>query len=529
MRYAPYLLLTLGALGCGGPEAAEAPRADAGATPFDAAAAVDAGAPEADGGESEADGGAPEADGGVDAGALDAGAPVVDPFAPQPDESEGLTNVSGDLEALLEQGTLPDACADYEADPTDRRKMLLCGKYMFFYEDFGTSGVPALLVDFMTEHFPNDVGPGFEKMGMVADPYSMDRRPLGLAPGAPANGVDSLVWTCAACHFGRLPDGRYAVGAPNLEYDYSAQVLSIGLVPGSVAPGFDPADHAPEAVAKVQPMIDVLEADRGLRIRLLLNLLPLIGGEQPMLTLEKEAQYASWPPGTMDFLIAPLPLDDEAHTVSKIIDLWGIPRPEEAARAGMPHGLLAWSGGAPGVGRFLESFVAIGGGPTAEWPAERLAPLAEYIYSLRPPDNPAPPPAAETEAGAGLFEADCLECHGGPRGSGTRLFTFEEMGTDDAMRAWGDPDLDGALCCGLGMGDTDEATHALKSPRLTGVWAKSRFLHNGAVEGLEALFCLDGPRPTIDLHALGAQGHEDLCDDYDDADKRALIAFLRSL
>lgn len=484
-----------------------------------------------DAGRAEDAGQAEDAGAGPDAQVTaDAGAPApVDPFAPQPDASAGLVNVSADLEALLEQGTLPEACAAYEADPTDRAKMLKCGKYMFFYEHFGTSGVPALLVDFMTESFETHVGPGFERMGMVADPYSPEARPLGLAPGAPANGVDSLVWTCAACHFGKLPDGRYAVGAPNLEYDYSQQVLAIGLVPASVAPGFDPAEHDPAAVAKVQPMIDVLAADRRLRIRLLIDLLPLIGAEQPVLGLEKEAQYASWPPGTMDFLIAPLPLDDEVHTVSKIIDLWGLPKPDEQARAGMPHGLLAWSGGAPGLDQFLTSFVAIGGGPTEQWPLERLRPLAEYIYSLRAPDNPAPPPAADVAAGRAIFDADCTSCHGAPRGSGARVFTYEEMGTDDAMRLWGDPEGDGSLCCGLGMGGTDEATHGLKSPRLAGTWAKQRFLHNGALEGLDALFCLDGPRPAVSLHALGAQGHEDLCDDYDAPQKQALIAFLRSI
>lgn len=525
-----WLAASLAMTGCSAGASTQA--GDAGTPPRDAAPASDA-QPGRDASTAADTGVQPDAAGPDDAGLADAEPSVdagpSDPFAIQPDESEGLTNVSTDLEALLEQGMLPNACPDYEANPTDRRKMLLCGKYMFFYEHFGTSGVPALLIDFMTQNFEDEVGPGFEKMGMVADPYSTHQRPLGLAPGAPANGVDSLVWTCAACHFGKLPDGRYAVGAPNTEYDYSKQVLAVGLVPASVAPSFDPAAHAPQAIQKVQPMIDVLAADRALRIRLLLNLLPLIGGEQPVLGIEREAQYASWPPGTMDFLIAPLPLDDEVHTVSKIIDLWGIPRPEEETRAGMPHGLLAWTGGAPGLNRFLTSFVRIGGGPEDEWTEERLRPAVEYIYSLRAPQNPTPPPATEVATGRMLFDRDCLQCHGAPRGSGNRLFSFEEMGTDEAMKSWADPDLDGSLCCGLGDGMSNEATHALKSPRLVGTWAKRRFLHNGAVEGLEALFCLQGARPNSTAHGLGAEGHADLCDDYDPDEKRALIALLRSL
>jgi hypothetical protein len=38
-----------------------------------------------------------------------------DPFAPQPDTSEGLTNVSSDLMALLEGGSLRGACDAYWA------------------------------------------------------------------------------------------------------------------------------------------------------------------------------------------------------------------------------------------------------------------------------------------------------------------------------------------------------------------------------------------------------------------------------
>lgn len=72
--------------------------------------------------------------------------PAADPFAPQPDTSEGLTNVSSDLAAVLENGALAGACDAYAADPQDRRKRLLCGKWQFFYEGFGTAGVPTALV-----------------------------------------------------------------------------------------------------------------------------------------------------------------------------------------------------------------------------------------------------------------------------------------------------------------------------------------------------------------------------------------------
>jgi hypothetical protein len=454
---------------------------------------------------------------------------ALDPFAELPDTSEGLTNVSADIEALLENGALDGACDRWEADPTDRRKKLMCGKSMFFYEDFDTGGVPAPLVDFATQNFPNEIGAGFERLGMVPDPYSTESRPLGLSPGPPLGSVESLVYTCAACHFGQLPDGRYAVGAANHRFEYGKQILAIAVMPQTVSPSFDPAEHHPAALAKVQPMVDRLEADRALRIRLLLELLPLLGqANQPTFTYEMEGWYASWPAGTMDFLIAPLPLDDGVHTVSKILPLWDLPEPAEQQAYGMPHAMLAWTGGAQSLESFLDGFVKIGGGPPEDWPPERLEPLRDYIFSLRSPEPLTPPDASAVRRGRDAFATHgCADCHSGPRGSGTTTYTFEEIGTDDAMMYWGDPELTGQPCCGLGDGST-ELTHAIKSPRLAGIWAHGRFLHNGSLGSLDELFCLDGPRTSTTADALSTAGHEMTCD-LARQDKVDLVAFLRSL
>ncbi|HET9989226.1 MAG TPA: hypothetical protein VFQ65_11915, partial [Kofleriaceae bacterium] len=100
-----------------------------------------------------------------------------DPFAPQADESEGLTNTSADLDALLEHGALTGACDRYRAGATDRKTMLLCGKWMYFYETFGTFGIPSALVKFMAKNFPTELGLGFAKMGLVPDPGSADAMP----------------------------------------------------------------------------------------------------------------------------------------------------------------------------------------------------------------------------------------------------------------------------------------------------------------------------------------------------------------
>ncbi len=440
-----------------------------------------------------------------------------DPLAQPPDASAGLTNVSADLDALLEHGTLAGACDRYRAGATDDHSRLLCGKSMFFYETFGTGGVPAVLAQFLVDNFPADIGAGFAQQGMIADPSSAQHLPLGLAPTAKLGGtIDAVAFTCASCHLARLPDGRFAVGAPNHAYQYGQQILDLVLLP-SLALGGSTSTHDPAAVAVVQPLLDAVNADSALKGRLLTALLPLAGaaGSVPTLTADDEHHYASWPSGTMDFLIAPLPVDDKVHTVSKISPLWSISSAAEG------DAQLGWTGGSHSVGDFLHDFVLIGGGDPSAWPDDALAPLRDYILSLRAPGNPAPPDAAAVERGRLDFAADgCTDCHGGPRGMGTRLYDYAELGTDAAMAAWAQT--------GVPAGARGEVTGKLKSPRLVGTWAESRFLHDGAVPSLESLFCLvpRPPSPTIDT-AMGTEGHDMTCT-LADADKQDLLAYLRA-
>ncbi|MFT3927465.1 MAG: hypothetical protein QM778_33335 [Myxococcales bacterium] len=463
----------------------------------------------------------------------DAGEPgeIVDPLARQPDSSEGLVNVSADLGELLEQGALATACDEYRAAPRDRRAKLRCGKAMFFWEGFGTLGVPATLVHFLIDNFPDQIGGGFSKLGMIEDPTSETHLPLGLAPGAILGAsVETYAFTCASCHFGRLPDGRYAVGAPNHDYQYGRQNLSLMLVP-LLGLGASAADHDPDAVAAVKPLLDVMQANPGLSLSLTSALLPLVtgGASVPNFTRETEHHYASWKAGTMDFFIAPLPFDDGVHTISKISALWGIPTNDEVAASGMHHGMLGVTGGTSSLENFVAEFVDLGGGKIADWPDDKLAPLAEYIYSLRPPENPAPAKADEVERGARLFsEKACSSCHDGPRGSGKKLYSYAELGTDPQMQKWADPEQTGMPCCNLRFRPGDELTHSLKAPRLVGEWTMQRFLHNGSVDSLEALFCLGSQRPTISEVGYADSGHMQTCTDLDDEEKHSLITYLRA-
>ncbi len=448
-----------------------------------------------------------------------------DPFAPQPDESEGLTNVSADLDAVLEHGALAGACDRYKSGQTDRKTLLLCGKWMYFYDTFGTFGIPKSLVTFMAQSFPSELGIGFSALGMVPDPGSPDHLPLGLAATTPIDGnIDAVAFTCASCHFGQLPDGRYAVGAPNHRYDYGRHILALTLAPTLGTGLGQAADHDPDAVAKIQPVLDRLAADSTLRTQFLTAILPLASLKLPAMSKDIEHDYSTWPTGTMDFMIAPLPVDDGVHTVSKMIGLWGLPRADEIAASGMSSALLAWTGDARSLDEFVRGFATLGG--TAPPSDAEMLPLLEYIYSLRAPDDPSPPDPTLVAKGAALYRsAGCASCHDGPRGSGKRAYTFDEIGTDPALAKWADPTLSGSACCGLTIAP-GQLTHGVKSPRLVGMWALGRFLHDGALSTLDQVFCLGDGRPAVGVEPLRTDGHDFTCTGLSDDDKHALIAYL---
>jgi len=237
---------------------------------------------------------------------------------------------------------------------------------------------------------------------MIPDPASQDHLPLGLAPtaklGGP-NGADAVAFTCASCHFARLADGRYAVGAPNHGYEYGRSILAIAVYPTVALSASRPttirgARGAPAAARKTA-------GDAALKTRLLVALAPLAGSAMmPPFPKEAEHHYATWRSGTMDFLIEPLPVNDGVHTVSKISALWGLPTDAAAAAGGMQGALLGWTGGTTTLLHFAEGFVQVGGGPSPDWPDEKLAPLVEYIYALRAPANPSPPTVRSSPAAA---------------------------------------------------------------------------------------------------------------------------------
>jgi len=433
-------------------------------------------------------------------------------------------NLAHKADGLVEHG-LKEACRRYAAGHSDKLTMLACGKWMFFYESFDTSGVPEALPFFLVRAFPKEMGAGFEKLGMIEDPSSPDHMPFGLAPGKMLGMAKAQVFTCASCHVARLPDGRISIGAPNHRYEYGKHVLAMMTFP-FVATS-KPESHDPDAVKYLQPMLDELKKDPTIWAKLGGTLMLAMGAFKiPSVTPDIEHMYANWPPGTQDFVLAPLPVDDHAHIVGKIPPLYDLPRNEEIASSRMTHGMYGWTGNAHSLLSFMHGFINLLGGHADKWPEERLRPLLEYIYTLEAPKNPNPPPAATVAAGKALFrDKACLDCHSGPRHSGKRIYKTSEIGTDDSLVRWMDSERKGKPCCGVEF--EDPLTGGIKSPRLQALWLQRRFLHNGSLSSLEQLFCLE-PRPKYPA-PLSTEGHKQTCDNLTDDEKKSLIGYLRSL
>lgn len=170
-------------------------------------------------------------------------------------------------------------------------------------------------------------------------------------------------------------------------------------------------------------------------------------------------------------------------------------------------------------------------------PDEAMYALGLYLYSLEPPKSPHPFDEL-ARRGQQVFEAEgCDECHTPPVYTNNKLVAApgfsppadaERYGLDVSSRRVGtDP--------GLAL-RTRKGTGYYKIPSLRGLWYRGLYEHNGSVSSLEDWF--DPKRldddyvpsgwkgPGVETRAVPGHrfGHE-LSDD----DKRALIAFLRTL
>ncbi|WP_346839465.1 hypothetical protein [Microbulbifer sp. SAOS-129_SWC] len=442
----------------------------------------------------------------------------------------------------------------------DEAKLLQCGKYLFFYGTFDTTGPPKSMMNFMLRNFEGYFGPGFANFGMYPDPNPVatippspfdpsvgpKQLPVGIADssGVFGSSVPVYAFTCAACHFKKMGDGNYAVGVGNTDFDYSRMVSVQGQLPmqflfqapnlagypdetaeqilaGTVLPGVQQELNYPVVMARYfQP--------GGIPEFLAVNQELEAGSTQEdrdriSATLLQQAQgWTAWS-GVLDFMVPPMQ-DDGAFTITRILDLSNIVTDENVQKQyGFKYKSgLGWHGGSFDLINFVRSVITLTpsdiDNPESRaeynyWVNEyRFMPLVRYLETFDEPNLPNDRvfDMAAAKRGEAIFDDDCSSCHNGPSGETSRPYAHAEVNVERGNQAFMNLYWDSSLFGGIGgfetnvtalrerfpAGETGIYTMALKSPRLASLWDNERLLHNGSAWGLEELLTCTSGRAS---------------------------------
>jgi hypothetical protein len=185
-----------------------------------------------------------------------------------------------------------------------------------------------------------------------------------------------------------------------------------------------------------------------------------------------------------------------------------------------------------------------------------------FIGKIRPPRYPFQVDKVAAKRGAPLFEANCNSCHGGAE-SDKRLYSVAEIGTDPHRAEMFTQKLADGFNKFLAELETEgyqspkefgvRSTGKYFAPSLSGVWARSPYLHNGSVRTMEELLTSPSQRAQTfhrgsrDYHPAemgytdagayvfdtSASGNSNAGHDYGTAlsteEKRELIEYLKTL
>ncbi len=171
-------------------------------------------------------------------------------------------------------------------------------------------------------------------------------------------------------------------------------------------------------------------------------------------------------------------------------------------------------------------------------PDEAMYALGLYLGTLEPPPSPHPFDE-QAQRGQQLFESEgCAECHPPPLYTNNELLAvtgFDPPTDDPATRRLHVSDYRIDTDPGLAL-KTRKGTGYYKVPSLRGLWYRGLYEHSGSIATLEEWF--DPKRLRDDYVPSGwrgpgvatraVPGHE-FALDLDEEEKRALIAFLRTL
>jgi hypothetical protein len=400
------------------------------------------------------------------------------------------------------------------------------GQAIFLFDAWGTEQLdewpPA---DFMLDLMKNEpevFGNQFEKFGFLPDPS--DDFPVGFKRGL----VDAskVHETCALCHVAKLADGTLWLGAPN-------GALDVGRFIAEVDTRWAAAGHPPR----------LSELGRKKHLGLGPGRVSSESSDYPKLVAADFPPYFS--------------LGKRKH-----MNYLGTGR---NVRTEVYLSVYTFGAGSPNDETAKVPF------PTEE----KIDTFVAFLGSIEAPPAPMPQQPDLVPAGEAVFNsAGCASCHHPEDVSLLKVVTIDRGVSPKERRPGEDPmfpngsiltdplhrvliDGDGsagASGAGGGSGIDDgyadliafifghklqaTATDGYRTLDLHGIWATAPYLHNGSVPTLEDLLKPASQRPTtfqrgdftVDttVEGNGNMGHE-FGTDLPDADKTALIAYLKSL
>jgi mono/diheme cytochrome c family protein len=466
------------------------------------------------------------------------------------------------LRDILEYDSIKDACALYWAqlDEKDQPKpdadseelqinKIKCGKWLFIgWETSGKMPLPQILFDAIERSWPERVGRKFAKLGFLENPEDPSGLPLGIAKSTTKyTGMPSVNVTCAACHIGQLPDGRFAVGAPNTELHLSEFNL-MSYYPLFAAMHKSSREKLPVEIQNYYIQLEKTERRRitggnsGIDWSNVVfkysKLLRWIGvgpkglPDAEFVVMPPDRDLKSWlngRPGVFNPGAPMLTLQIDDVPNLSIPQLWGITGYEQDFNSGKAAPLGQTTKYAS-LEKFISSAFVYSYQDLSLVRPKHVEPLAAYIRQLKTPQIKKSIPLNAIQSGHHLFEVQCRSCHDGAHGESTRLYPAEMTQTHPSLAS---PRTNYRATTPIAQlidqlsqqlaADLSPQPSGIRSRRLTGIWSRKNLMIDGSFESIDDLFCLNDSRKTA------SSPHQNLCSILTPNEKNALKAYLQTL
>ena len=471
-------------------------------------------------------------------------------------------DVGSSIAEILEYESIRPACDNYWAmldendnaipnsNPQHLRELeVKCGKWLFLgWETSGKMPLPEILFDAIERSWPDRVGKGFEKIGFLPNPSDPAKRPLGIARSTTRyTGMPSVNVTCAACHVGQLPDGRYAIGAPNTKLHLSEFNL-MSYYPLYAAMHNKDRDQLPTPVKSYYTQLERTErrrvsgGDHGIdwsnvvfhysKLLHWLRIGPKGLPDAEFVVMPPSRDLNSWlagRPGVFNPGAPMLTLQVQDVPNLSVPQLWGISGYESDFAAGQVAPLGQTTKYAS-LEKFVSSAFIYAYQDLSLIRPRHVRPLVTYLRQLEAPVSAEVLNPESVREGAHLFKQSCATCHDGRAGESTKLFAASTVGTHPSLASPRENYVATTPIAKLIDNLSQQLSAELKpqpsgirSRRLRGLWTRTNLMIDGSVEDLPDLFCLNGKRVRAE------SPHQDLCQSLNISEKESLSAFLKTL